>query len=291
MNLDNHRVDADTEVRLGLAKPAWFMLVDRDKPAFNLRKLHRIVLGHCKRATVAMEGTGLSFSFTGASEAGTAHMAKRLQYLGSTPFSMGLVIERVAGKTALVALFVTLEAFDDAVTAFAEMGEDEEEEAEEAPAYMMRDRDTGEEYICLDPPGGTFRDMGTEYIRNEQSGIKNRDRRNGYWKNGDCQFFQPEGAVREVLLEVASRNDPLIIKVPRLDRTAVFPDGYEVIEEDSLEGWRVWQWCVKNATSEWLWVNLGADGGPWLELRSITDLKDLLIAFPELVERNRDLGS
>jgi hypothetical protein len=278
MNIDPYIISKDQEVRLGLGRTAFFIVTQADHPTFDTSRLRRITLGPCKRAVISGLSGGLDVDLIDAVD-GDA-IIRKIKFLCSTEDSMGLVIERVKGKTCLVALLVTTKAFDEATAAFAEIDEDDDEE--EVQAYMARDRETGEEYIMVDQPGGTFRDLGDEYVKSEDTGLKLRDRRNGYWKNGDCVNFRPEGEVRQALLDVSFSGSPRIIKVPTLDRTQIFPDGYEVIEENSVEGWLVWEWCAANAKGDWEWVNLGTDGGPWLSFGSMLDHVAFAAAFPDL---------
>lgn len=127
MNLDQYRVPVETEVRLGLAKPAIFMVVAEDRARFDPSNVHRVVVGYCKRMKMTRDANGAVFDFAGAEQSEFARMERRLQYLCSTDDSLGLVIERVAGRTALVAMFVTEAACDDAKAAFVEMDDDDDE--------------------------------------------------------------------------------------------------------------------------------------------------------------------
>ena len=124
MNLDLYRVTGDAPVSLGLAKPAFFMVAASDRAVFNPKRVHRTIFGFCKRATIEKEDDIMSFTLPGADESEFSRMERRLEYLCSTNDSLGLVIERVAGKTALVAMFVTEAARNDAEAVFAEMDEE-----------------------------------------------------------------------------------------------------------------------------------------------------------------------
>lgn len=289
MNLDQYRIAKDSQVRLAIGRPTFFMVTQADQAQFDPKRCFRLILGLCKRATVQGAGSDLELTFTGAPE--PELLERKVAYLCSTSDSLGLAIERSRGKTCLVAMFVTFSAFEDARQACAEIEEVAEDEEAERPAYSTRDRDTGEEYLMFDPPGGTFRDLGDEYKKSEETGIQLRDRRDGLWANGKCLLMQPEGPARAVLLAATEQSHLLMLNVPRLDRTQVFPDGYEVIEEGSEDGWFVWQWCAENATGVWRWLNLATDGGPWLELKSMHDLAGLLDSFPALLDLNPALSA
>lgn len=289
MNFDQFRVPAQQEVRLGLGRPAFFMVLEADKPTFNpKRNVRSLVLGPCKKATIRMEGDQAQFDFTGVVDVDM--MTRKLRYLYSTPHSLGLMVDRVKGKSSLVALLLTDEAGDDAVSAFAEMDEDyaDEDADEDVSAYLVRDRATGEEITMLDPPGGAFRDLGNDWRPSEETGHRLRDRRNGVWVNGHNTVWRPEGLRRQAMLQIVQGN-LLVVNVPPLGRSYLFSDGYEVIEEGSQDGWAIWQWCEANATGDWTWINLAPDGGPWLEMSSTEDLADLLLAFPDLADLNPEL--
>jgi len=129
MNLDQYRIAHDAPISLGLAKPAFFMIVAADRAVFDPQRVHRAVVGFCKRATIEQEDGIMSFTLPGADPSEFARMERRLQYLCSTDDSLGLVIERVAGRTALVAMFVTEAACDDAKAVFVEMDEDADDES------------------------------------------------------------------------------------------------------------------------------------------------------------------
>lgn len=184
--------------------------------------------------------------------------------------------------SAIVAEIEELGFSADTAPEFVIMVAEAECEAETFPAYACRDPKTGEEMVMLDPPGGTFRDLGDEYVGSAVTGLRLRDRRDGYWKNGVCVAYQPDGEVRAMLLKVSFSGAPGLISVPALNRTNIFPDGYEIIEKGSLDGWLVWQWCMANAKGTWEWVNLGAEGGPWVTFNSLRDRSAFLAAFPEL---------
>lgn len=282
MNFDQYRVSGDRPVRLALGRPAFFMVTDSDKAAFDPTRSKRVVLGECKSITLRRQSGAMDFEFTGCTDDERERIGRRLSYLFSTEDSLGLAVERVQRRSSLVALFLNDEAAQDAEEAFAEIDDVDEQQAD---AYIVRDRATGEEIVMLDPPGGTFRDMGDEYRPPEETGTRLRDRSDGYWVNGDCRAFRPQGDVRSALLNAVSLS-PLILNVPPLKRTQVFLDGYEVIEVGSEAGWNIWQWCAEKARGSWGWVSLGADGGPWLELGDIGDMADLLLAYPELLDLN-----
>lgn len=280
MNFDQYRVSGDRPARLALGRPAFFMVTESDDATFDPKRTKRVVLGECKSVTLQRSGAAMDFKFTGCTDDERKRIGCRLNYLFSTDDSLGLAIEREQRRSCLVAFLLHDEAAQDAEEAFSEI--DAEEQAD---AYSVRDRATGEEIVMLDPPGGTFRDMADEYRPSEETGTRLRDRSDGYWVNGDCRAFRPQGDVRSALLNAVSLS-PLILNVPPLKRTQVFPDGYEVIEVGSEAGWQIWQWCAEKARGSWGWVSLGADGGPWLELGDIGDTADLLLAHPELLDLN-----
>lgn len=281
-NLDQYKMPyKEAPVRLALGRSTFFMLSAHDKAGFPDNVI-RVPVGRCKSVTLQKQRARMTFDFTGTTPDDVAVMQRKLAYLCSTDDSLGLVVERVKGKTALVAMLLSDAAAADAVSAFEEIDEDAEDEP---LAYMTRDRATGEEYVMFDPPGGTFRDLGDEYQKSEDTGIRLRDRRNGVWKNGDCFAFNPDDEVREVIKATIEGANSRVLKVPRLDRTQVFPDGYEIIEEGSEDGWLVWQWCLANCSDDWWWVNLDGNG-PWLEVKSMQDFIGVTSAFGTLRELN-----
>lgn len=281
-DLDQYRIsDKGAPIRLGLGSPTFFMVREDERGICKPVNYRRLLVGHCKRVTLQLHGKQADFTFNGVSDTEREVMTAKLRYLCSTPDSLGLAVERWKGKSALVAILLTQAAADDATDAFDEI---DAEEVEERQGYMSRDRDTGEEYLMFDPPGGEFRDLGDEYQKSEETGLRLRDRRDGCWTNGDCVVFKPEGELRAGLL--GSCKAAHIIRLPALDRTQIFPDGYEIIEDGSEEGWAVWQWCAANAKNRWQWINLGSDGGPWLELTSSADALALFRAFPAVAGVN-----
>lgn len=122
-NLDQYRVDRSEDIRLGLGRPALFMITEQEKSGFDPHDVHRVTVGQCKGTIVHRLGDHLDFSFHGCSVHEAARMTRRLQYLCGTDDSLGLAVERVKGKSSLVAMLLTDEAFDDAVSAFEEMDE------------------------------------------------------------------------------------------------------------------------------------------------------------------------
>lgn len=132
MSLDQYRVTEAREIRLAVGRPAYFAIVGDDRKSFELNGevnsslLRRVVMGSCKRVVI-QHGTETSdYELIGMTDPDA--MTRKLRYIMGTAYSVGLVVERVRGKSCLVAMLLTQEAVDDAVEAFAEIDEDVAEE-------------------------------------------------------------------------------------------------------------------------------------------------------------------